>query len=178
MVVTPPTVNAYYDPANERDQFSGRSVDAAALRSENGCRAKLRQYGRHHRPRTHHGFDDEGRQYDAKATCAIGGRRRRAGFRTARRLRARSIREYVIVDDIHINSQAHAGRRCGGFGRHVAGLSGLEACHGTGELAAVDGLKPDQRFFVGMAQWACGDDRPEQKRINATVDFHSRANSA
>ena len=32
---------------------------------------------------------------------------------------------------------------------------------------------PTQRFFIGMAQWACGDERPESKRMNAITDPHS-----
>ena len=40
-------------------------------------------------------------------------------------------------------------------------------------LAPVEGLTPDQRFFVGFAQWACGDERPESKRANAITNPHS-----
>ena len=34
-------------------------------------------------------------------------------------------------------------------------------------LQPVDGMTPDQRFFVGMAQWACGSERPENLRVDA-----------
>jgi putative endopeptidase len=40
-------------------------------------------------------------------------------------------------------------------------------------LQPADGLSPDQRFFIGMAQWACGDERPENKRLNAATNEHS-----
>jgi len=36
-----------------------------------------------------------------------------------------------------------------------------------------DGLTPDQRFFVGLAQWACENNRPENLRVNAKTDPHS-----
>ena len=36
-----------------------------------------------------------------------------------------------------------------------------------------DGLTPDQRFFVGYAQWACENTRPEQQRILLVTDPHS-----
>ena len=36
-----------------------------------------------------------------------------------------------------------------------------------------DGLTPEQRFFVGNAQWACENDRPENLRVNAITDPHS-----
>jgi putative endopeptidase len=40
-------------------------------------------------------------------------------------------------------------------------------------LAPRDGLTPEQRFFVGNAQWACGNERPEEQRLRAITDVHS-----
>ena len=37
----------------------------------------------------------------------------------------------------------------------------------------IDGLTPEQRFFVGMAQWACGDERPRASALNAITNPHS-----
>src|SRR6185369_2516670 len=36
-----------------------------------------------------------------------------------------------------------------------------------------DGLTPEQRFFVGYAQWACENSRPETQRVLAITDPHS-----
>jgi endothelin-converting enzyme/putative endopeptidase len=40
-------------------------------------------------------------------------------------------------------------------------------------LAPIDGFTPDQRYFIGMAQWACGDERAASKRLHALTDQHS-----
>jgi len=40
-------------------------------------------------------------------------------------------------------------------------------------LKPVDGFTPEQRFFIGFAQWACEDERDENKRANAITDPHS-----
>jgi len=40
-------------------------------------------------------------------------------------------------------------------------------------LAPRDGLAPEQRFFVGYAQWACENNRPENQRVHAMTDPHS-----
>jgi endothelin-converting enzyme/putative endopeptidase len=37
----------------------------------------------------------------------------------------------------------------------------------------IDGLTPDQRFFIGNAQWACSNIRPETMRLRARTDPHS-----
>jgi endothelin-converting enzyme/putative endopeptidase len=40
-------------------------------------------------------------------------------------------------------------------------------------LQPIDGFTPDQRFFIGMAQWACGSERPEVLRLRAITNPHS-----
>ena len=41
------------------------------------------------------------------------------------------------------------------------------------KLEPRDGLSPEQRFFVGNAQWACENDRPENLRVSAiTIHTH------
>ncbi len=37
-------------------------------------------------------------------------------------------------------------------------------------LMPVDGFTPDQRFFIGFAQWACENTREANSRMQATVD--------
>jgi putative endopeptidase len=37
----------------------------------------------------------------------------------------------------------------------------------------MDGFTPDQWFFIGLAQWACENDRPENLRVSAITDPHS-----
>ncbi len=41
------------------------------------------------------------------------------------------------------------------------------------QLGDRDGFTPDQRFFVGMAQWACENQRPENLRVSAITNPHS-----
>jgi len=43
------------------------------------------------------------------------------------------------------------------------------------DLQPRDGLTPEQRFFVGFAQWACSDERAEAKRLRARTNPHSPA---
>ena len=41
------------------------------------------------------------------------------------------------------------------------------------ETQPIDGFTPDQRFFIGFAQWACENERPENLRVNAITNPHS-----
>ena len=41
------------------------------------------------------------------------------------------------------------------------------------KLESIGGFTPEQRFFIGFAQWDCGDERPESKRAGAITNPHS-----
>ena len=95
-----------------------------------------------------------------------------AGF-PARRLRFRSVLAVHRGRQHQDQRQTDPGRRRGRPGRNAAGLHGLEDGHPGPDLQPIDGFTPDQRFFIGMAQWACGYERPESKRVHAITDPHS-----
>ena len=57
-------------------------------------------------------------------------------------------------------------------GELLAWMAWQEQTHSM-QLAAADDLSPEQRFFVGFAQWACANQRPQALQVNAIVDPHS-----
>jgi endothelin-converting enzyme/putative endopeptidase len=66
------------------------------------------------------------------------------------------------------------------MGEDVADLGGTllayiawKAANQGKTLQPIDGFTPDQRFFIGMAQWACGSERPENLRVSAVTNPHS-----
>ena len=69
--------------------------------------------------------------------------------------------QYVVVDDIHINGKLTEGEDMADLGGKRAGLPGVEAGHKNRTCKPIDGFTPEQRYFVGIAQWACGNERPE-----------------
>jgi endothelin-converting enzyme/putative endopeptidase len=121
-----------------------------------------------------HGFDDEGRQFDAQGNLRDWWTQADA---KAFEERVSCVRDqyagYVVVDDVHINSRLTLGEDVADLGGTL--LAYLAWKHATAgqELTSAEGLTPDQRFFVGMAQWACGEERPELKRMHAITDPHS-----
>jgi endothelin-converting enzyme/putative endopeptidase len=121
-----------------------------------------------------HGFDDEGRQFDAK-----GNLRDWWTPADARRFaeRARCVSDqyarYDIVPGVKVNSKLT-------LGEDLADVAGLllawdawqEKTHGE-RPPPRDGLTPPQRFFVGYAQWACENAREEYLRASAITNPHS-----
>ncbi len=125
-----------------------------------------------------HGFDDEGRQFDAK-----GNLRDWWSPEVAARFLARTAclkkqyDGYLAVDDVHVNGALT-------LGENVADVGGLKIAHAAMERwlkekpSKVEGYRftPRQQFFLGFSQSWCSKVRPELARMFATTDPHSPPN--
>ena len=121
-----------------------------------------------------HAFDDEGRQFDATGNLRDWWTPEDAkGFED----RINCVRDqyagYVIVDDIHINSKLTSGEDVADIGGTLLAYIAWKKQTEGHARADADGFTPDQRFWVGMAQWACENQRPENQRVNALTNSHS-----
>jgi endothelin-converting enzyme/putative endopeptidase len=81
--------------------------------------------------------------------------------------------QYTVVDDIKINSKLTSGEDVADLGGTLLAWLAWKASTRGWTLEPVDGMSPEQRFFVGYAQWACGSERPEVLRMRAITDPHS-----
>jgi putative endopeptidase len=121
-----------------------------------------------------HGFDDQGRQFDAEGNLRDWWTKQDAvEFERRASCVANQFAQYVIVDDIKINSKLTLGEDVADLGGLILAWMAWKAQTAGQQLASRDGLSPEQRFFVGNAQWACENTRPEQERLSAMTDPHS-----
>ena len=172
--MTPPTVNAYYD-----DQMNDINFPAGVLQPPlfDPKLDDAPNYGNTGATIGHeltHGFDDEGRQFDSKGNLKDWWTKDDATeFEKRVKCVSDQYSQYTIVDDIKINGKLTLGEDVADLGgTFLAYLAWKDATKNL-NLQPRDGFTPDQRFFIGMAQWACGDERPEIKRLNAVTDPHS-----
>ena len=174
--MTPPTVNAYYDPQMNDINFPAGVLQPPLYDPRMDDAPNYGDTGGTIGHELTHGFDDEGRQFDAAGNLRDWWTADDAREFTARaQCVADQYASYVIVDEVHVNSRLT-------LGEDVADLGGLVLAHlawraqTAGQpLEDRDGLTPGQRFFVGYAQWACENDRPENQRVRAKTDPHSPA---
>jgi endothelin-converting enzyme/putative endopeptidase len=172
--MTPPTVNAYYNPSMNDMNFPAGvllpplwdpKIDLAPGYGNTGATVGHELI---------HGFDDEGRQFDARGnlrdwwTEADG-----KEFEKRARCVVDQYAQYTVIDDVKINSKLT-------LGEDIADLAGILLAWDAWKVATAgqklepkDGLTPEQRFFVGNAQWACANMRPEDLRVRAVTDPHS-----
>jgi endothelin-converting enzyme/putative endopeptidase len=172
--MTPPTVNAYYDPQMNDMNFPAGVLQPPLFDPKLDDAPNYGNTGATIGHELTHGFDDEGRQFDAKGnlrdwwTKADG-----AAFEKRAACVAEQYAQYTVVDDIKINSKLTLGEDVADLGGTLLAYRAWREATKNQRLAPVDGLTPDQRFFVGMAQWACGDERAESKRMSAITNPHS-----
>ena len=172
--MTPPTVNAGYNPQTNDITFPAGVLQPPLFDPKLDAAPNYGNTGATIGHELTHGFDDEGRQFDAQGNLKDWWTPQDA---KAFEQRAECVRNqyarYVVIDDIHINSSLTLGEDVADLGGTLLAYIAWKHATAGQELKSADGLTPEQRFFVGMAQWACGDERPESKRLHATVDPHS-----
>jgi len=172
--MTPPTVNAYYSSSLNSINFPAGVLMPPLFDAKLDDAPNYGNTGSTIGHELTHGFDDEGRQFDGDGNLRDWWTKKDGENFEARANCVRNqYSQYVIVDDVKINGKLTAGEDIADLGGSIlAWAAWKEATKGL-TLQAVDGLTPEQRFFVGLAQWACENDTPENLRLRAATNPHS-----
>ena len=175
--MTPPTVNAYYNPQMNDINFPAGVLQPPLYDAKMDDAPNYGNTGATIGHELTHAFDDEGRQFDAQGNLKDWWTKKDAREFTQRaQCIVDQYAQYVVVDDIKINSKLTLGEDVADLGGLILGwMAWKTQMASMPEQAAGprDGLTPEQRYFVGNAQWACENDRPENLRVNALTDPHS-----
>ena len=172
--MTPPTVNAYYDPQMNDINFPAGVLQPPLFDPKSDDAPNYGDTGATIGHELTHGFDDEGRQFDAKGNLHDWWTKKDAEeFQKRADCVSDEYSGFTIVDDIKINGKLTLGEDVADLGgTFLAYIAWKNVTKGQ-DLKPIDGFTPDQRFFIGMAQWACGDERAENKRMRAITNPHS-----
>jgi len=172
--MTPPTVNAYYNSNLNDINFPAGVLQPPLYDPKMDDAVNYGDTGATIGHELTHGFDDEGRQFDAEGnlkdwwTTEDG-----KNFEARAQCVVDQYSQYVVVDDIKINSKLTEGEDIADLGGLILAWVAWKDQTKNEHLESRDGLTPEQRFFVGNAQWACESMRPEQLRLSAITDPHS-----
>jgi len=174
--MSPPTVNAYYNPQMNDINFPAGVLQPPLYDAKMDAAPNYGDTGGTIGHELTHGFDDEGSQYDAQGNLKNWWTKEdREKFDARTKCVQDQYGNYIVVDDIHINSKLTLGEDVADLGGEIlAYIAWQDATKGQ-SLQPRDGLTPEQRFFVGFAQWACENDRVEDLRVRAATDPHSPA---
>jgi putative endopeptidase len=172
--MTPPTVNAYYNPQLNDINFPAGVLQPPLYDPKMDDAPNYGNTGATIGHELTHAFDDQGRQFDAQGNLKDWWTEADA---KAFENRIQCIRDqyagYTIIDDIKINSKLTSGEDVADIGGTLLAYIAWKDATENQKLESIDGFTPDQRFFIGMAQWACENQRPENLRANAITNPHS-----
>jgi endothelin-converting enzyme/putative endopeptidase len=172
--MTPPTVNAYYDPQKNDINFPAGILQPPLFSALSDAAPNYGNTGATMGHELTHAFDDEGSQFDAQGnlrdwwTDAD-----RKEFQQRAQCVVDQFSGYTIIDDIKVNGKLTNGEDLADLGGTLLAYLAWKEDTKNQKLGPLDGLTPEQRFFVAYGQSWCTNERDENKRLRATVDPHS-----
>ena len=122
-----------------------------------------------------HGFDDEGRKYDAKGNLTEWWTPEDiTNFEKRATMIEDQFDGYVAIDTLHVNGKLTAGENIADLGGlKIAYYAYLKSIEGKPAPPVIDGYSADQRFFISFAQIWRSKIRPEAAKIYLATDPHS-----
>jgi len=175
--MTPPTVNAYYNPLNNEMVFPAGILQPPFFSKDFPAAMNYGGIGMVMGHELTHGFDDEGRKFDAQGKLTEWWE---PSVSTKFEERAACIEKqygnYEVQPELKLNGKLTLGENIadnGGIKQAFSAYKAYEAKHPGTEKSAVDGMSNDQLLFVAFAQTWCSLATPEIERVLVTVDPHS-----
>jgi len=171
--MTPPTVNAYYNPTVNEIVFPAGILEPPFFDQHADMAVNFGAIGAVIGHESTHGFDDEGRQFDK-----VGNLQNWWNPDDVPKFNARA---QCIVDQFDALSPEPGVKENGKLvqGEAIADLGGLTVAYKAFERwqavhprRTIDGFTPEQRFFLGWAHVWAANQRPEFIRLLATTDVH------
>jgi putative endopeptidase len=172
--MTPPTVNAYYSGQMNDINFPAGVLQPPLYDAKMDDAPNYGNTGGTIGHELTHGFDDQGAKFDAKGNLRDWWTKEdKQKFEERTKCVADQYAQYVVVDDIHINSRLTLGEDVADLGGEILAYIAWKDATKDKDLKPVGGLTPEQRFFIGFAQWDCSNEREENLRVRALTDPHS-----
>jgi endothelin-converting enzyme/putative endopeptidase len=172
--VTPPTVDAYYNPQTNDMNFPAGVLQPPLFDPKMDDAPNYGNTGGTIGHELTHGFDDQGRQFDAKGNLKDWWTKKDADeFIQRATCVSDQYSQYTVVDEVKINGKLTLGEDVADLGGLILAYNAWKTATAVKKLEPIGGFTPEQRFFIGFAQWDCGEERPESKRASAITNPHS-----
>ncbi len=172
--MTPPTVNAYYNPSQNEIVFPAGILQPPFFDFKADDAVNYGGMGSVIGHEISHGFDDQGSKFDAQGNLKMwwsAETRKKFDERTA--VLVKQFDSYVPVDTMHINGTLTLGENIGDLGGLSIAYTALENALKGKPRPLIDGFTPEQRFFLSWAQVWRNNIRPENLRLRIKTDPHS-----
>jgi putative endopeptidase len=123
-----------------------------------------------------HGFDDEGRQYDAKGNLKPWwSPEDSAKFQQRADKLADQFSSYVPIDTFHLEGHVSLGENIADLGGVLLGWDAFKLTDAYKKNEAIGGLSPAKRYFLGYALSWLDESQPDALRSQVLTDVHAPA---
>jgi putative endopeptidase len=169
-----PTVNAYYDPQENDVNFPAGILQPPFYDNKLDDAVNYGAIGAVIGHELTHGFDDQGRQFDAKGNLRDWWTEEDAkAFEERADCLVKQYGGYTAVGDVKLNGKLTLGENTADNGGVRLAYMALMDSYKGKEPAPIDGFTAEQRFFLGFGQIWCENETPESKRQLALTNPHS-----
>ena len=174
--MTPPTVNAYYNPKMNEIVFPAGILQPPFFNPKADDAINYGGIGAVIGHEMTHGFDDQGRQFDE-----VGNLRDWWSPASAAKFKERSgavvkqYSEYEPLPGLHVNGELTQGENIADIGGVKIAYAALQKALAGKPQEKIDGFTPAQRFFLGYAQVWRSVQRDEDLKLRLNTDPHSPA---
>jgi putative endopeptidase len=172
--MTPPTVNAYYEPTQNNINFPAGILQPPFYDNRADDAVNFGGIGAVIGHELTHGFDDEGRQFDADGNLRDWWTPQNAkAFQQRSACFVNQYSSFTAVDDLKLNGKLTLGENTADNGGLRIALMALTNTLAGKQPPEIDGFTPQQRLFLGWGQIWCENSTVEARRLLAQTDPHS-----
>ena len=173
-LMTPPMVNAYYDPSKNEMVFPAGILQPPFFSRKAADAVNFGAIGMVMGHELTHGFDDEGRKFDAKGNLAMWwSEATNAEFEKRAQCVIDQYSGYEVIDGQKIDGKLTTGENIADLGGIKLAYRAFQATRKPGATKIEGGFSDEQLFFLGTAQAWCSKRRPELERQRLITDPHS-----
>jgi len=172
--MTPPTVNAYYNPPQNNINFPAGILQPPFFDAKADDAVNYGGIGAVIAHEITHGFDDQGRKYDAHGNLSDWWTAQDASeFDKRAQCFVDEYAAFTAVESVKLNGKLTLGENAADNGGLRLAYMALMSTPDGRSTQRIDGFTPDQRFFLSWGQVWCQNITDEQARLRAATDPHS-----
>src|SRR5579859_692770 len=177
--MTPPTVNAYYDPTENDINFPAGILQPQFYDFKADDALNLGGMGAVIGHELTHGFDDQGALFDPEGNLKNWWTPEdEKAFKERTQCIVDEYDQFVAVDDVHVRGKLTLGENTAdNGGLRIAYMALMKSLADSGKQpGAIDGFTPEQRVFIGWGQIWCQNQTDQMARLLAINNEHAPGN--
>ncbi|RUR13593.1 M13 family metallopeptidase [Legionella sp. km772] len=174
--MSPQTINAYYDPSMNNLNMPAGILQPPFFDPKAPAAVNYGSVGFVMGHEMTHGFDDQGAQFDGNGNLKNWwSPSDLTKFNQATQCISDQFSKYVVDGDMHVQGKLVVGEATADLGGITLAYKAFHRSSEYKQAKVIDGMTPDQQFFLGVAHVWANNMRPQQMRNQVTTDPHPPA---